>query len=334
MTDSAGPRQWDRTESIIRALPGSIRMWLQYQRLAPKRATGGVIGGSFVFRAIRKYARDLTPLVTVSAQNTRFDLVIDPADFEVYNHTLRVWLNGSAEEALIRALMRPGYVYFDVGANYGLYALTAAVIGGASSQVFAFEPQPRLASAIRASISANSLSNVSIIAAAIGASEDLRDFYVPQTGSGIGSVMREHASSHSGVLALQVPGITLDGFVEREKISQVDLIKIDIEGAEYDAIMGSMRVLRDYQPYLGFELNSAALLRAGKSVSDIANLLRTVGYSEFFEIASLMSADATAEVISESRICNILAVPDYRMSTFSSAFDAQACKRARVDLNA
>lgn len=165
---------------------------------------------------------------------------------------------------LIETLIAPGMVFFDVGANAGFFSLLAST---RCRQVFSFEPLPSNLRRIARNIEINGLRNVSIIERAVGDREATETLYVPDSdNSGLASL-----NQMIGAKAIEVPVITLDGFVSSQKLAQVDLIKIDIEGAEVRAFEGARELLsRPDAPDVIFEAHPG---------SEAAKWLEARGYA-------------------------------------------------------
>jgi FkbM family methyltransferase len=171
------------------------------------------------------------------------------------------FLTGDAEPEVQRALqdlVEPGQVVYDVGANIGFFTLLLASLVGPDGNVFAFEPMPDNAVALRHNIALNSLDNVTVVEKAVS------------SGSGTAQLLLSpHSAFHSldleGASKRDVPGpksgeisvetITLDEFVAADPARAPDLIKLDVEGAEVIALEGMRRVLESAQPLLLCELH-------------------------------------------------------------------------------
>jgi FkbM family methyltransferase len=142
--------------------------------------------------------------------------------------------------------LRPGQVFVDIGANIGTYTIRAAKILGPSGRVFAFEPLETNRSRLDAAIQANKVTNVQLVAAAIGD----RDARVTIHDGG-----RESSASiyYSTGRAFDVNMMTLDRFVEEAAMPQLDWVKMDIEGLEPLALAGMSRVVDRFRPHFIFE---------------------------------------------------------------------------------
>lgn len=165
---------------------------------------------------------------------------------------------------LIETLIAPGMVFFDVGANAGFFSLLAST---RCEQVYAFEPLPSNLRRIGRNLEINHLKNVTVVDRAVGDREDTATLYVPDSdNSGLASL-----NSSVGGTSFAVPLITLDGFVRERGLTRVDVIKIDIEGAEVMAFEGAREMLsRPDAPDVIFEAHPG---------SDAANWLEASGYA-------------------------------------------------------
>ena len=212
---------------------------------------------------------------------------------------------------MLRKFLRPGGIFLDVGANAGVFSLMAARCVGAGGHVYSFEPSQREHGRLCDAIQLNHLEGIiTPVRAAVGEHAGhvtLRVAQEPYSGHNtLGSRF-----SYDGVETSRLEPIemtTLDEFDRRHELTRVDLIKLDIEGAESAALAGGLSVLRRHRPVLVIEVFSRALESNGASVAEIQAHLRNADYRAFAiddntaELTPL--ADLTA--IDEQ---NIVAVP-------------------------
>jgi FkbM family methyltransferase len=133
-------------------------------------------------------------------------------------------------------------VVLDVGANNGQFA--AAVFDyWPEARVHSFEPQSHLVPRIREFAATNGLQDrLTVNWCAIGASSGEADFY--QNRSPISaSLIREKAARRSIRRVSRVPVKTLDDYAQAQGIRLVDILKLDVEGVELDAMRGARKVL-------------------------------------------------------------------------------------------
>jgi FkbM family methyltransferase len=177
-------------------------------------------------------------------------------------------------------LARHSRVIFDVGANVGIYSLLAARANPRAS-VHAFEPTPAVAELLTNNIELNGLRNIAVNRTGVGdrsGQATLRECRGSNgSNEGMNFVVREAADSESGDLS--IPLVSLDDYCQRRGIESVDLMKMDIEGGEYDALVGANRLLRAQAVGCIFlELSEWAAHRGGHSTAHIKSLLADLGY--------------------------------------------------------
>jgi FkbM family methyltransferase len=144
-------------------------------------------------------------------------------------------------EVLSRHLTAGG-VFIDLGANEGYFSVLASHLVGPSGLVVAVEPQSRLQDPLRRNLTANSCNNVRVIKAAV--CSRIMNVNLELTSSmntGATSLFRH---TKYRLPSEQVRGLTLAALLKELEVPHCDLIKIDIEGAECDALMASRDVFR------------------------------------------------------------------------------------------
>jgi FkbM family methyltransferase len=171
---------------------------------------------------------------------------------------------GGDEADMLARLIKPGDVVFDVGAHVGYYSMLASHIVG-RGRVFSFEPLPLNLKYLNQHVRANRLSNVEVIAAAVGRAEGWLSF---DTGPGTGRG-RLNAANES---TMRVRVHSIDELLRAGRLPRPNFIKMDIEGAEVDALRGAAGALRDCRPTI-------LLSTHGREVRlECESLLRELGY--------------------------------------------------------
>jgi len=154
------------------------------------------------------------------------------------------WL-GSYEylkQKAFSAALRRGYSVYDLGANVGFYSLLAGVLVGPEGRVFSFEPVPRNLQFLRRHLELNKLTNCSVWEVAVAGASGTAKF-----GPGPNASMG-HLTTESDATAIRVRTVALDHLVAIGKLPPPNLIKCDIEGGEYDALLGASATLAKYGP--------------------------------------------------------------------------------------
>jgi FkbM family methyltransferase len=149
--------------------------------------------------------------------------------------------------ALLPKLLRGGDVVFDCGANQGVYALYSATLVGAQGRVVAVEPQPYAVAALRRSLDANRYENLVVFEAAVSDRPGLLPFYFRPEA--VAASLVDDGSSE----CRQVEVRSIDSMMQSEGLSRLDLIKLDVEGAEAAAVKGALESIRVHHPLVMFE---------------------------------------------------------------------------------
>lgn len=186
----------------------------------------------------------------------------------------------------LKRLLAPGMVMVDAGANVGEITMVSAKMVGPSGRVYAFEPVGAIADQLQGNLDLNALSNVSVIRLGLSDREGSGSMFRSEGRFRDGSVHRGlatlYATADRAKVEEDVRLTTLDRYVERAGLSRLDLVKLDIEGAELPALIGAEATLRRFEPYLIIEVQEATSRAAGYEADEILGFLEPLGYR--FEI--------------------------------------------------
>ncbi len=159
------------------------------------------------------------------------------------------------QEALARRL-KPGDVFFDIGANVGFFTVIGARLVGAHGFVFAFEPLPENVQRARANVEANAFSNVRILDAAASDHSGMGELMVADYVGGSALATAERPPDVKGVLPVRL--VTIDELVAQNEIRPPQAVKIDVEGAEIEVLRGMAHTLDTCRPVVVFEIDDRA----------------------------------------------------------------------------
>jgi FkbM family methyltransferase len=152
----------------------------------------------------------------------------------------------------LERLVRPGSVFFDIGANIGFFTLLGARLVGPSGTVVAFEPHPENIERLRRNIDLNLFSNVVVVARAASDASGDRALDVRHTATA-SLVPRENTRDTQGFV--RVEATSLDDFLEARPDIAPDVVKIDAEGHEVEILHGMRETLRRSRPVLICEMH-------------------------------------------------------------------------------
>ena len=215
-------------------------------------------------------------------------------------------------------LARESKIIFDIGANVGLYSLLAAR-ANPQSEIYAFEPTPEVAAILSGNIELNRVQNISVEPMAVGSS-DRRGFLRLCAGSdGSNEGMNYLAGGRRDDSDLPVDVVSLDSYCQHHDIERIDLIKMDIEGGEYEALLGAQGLLQKQAIGCIFlELAEWAAERSGHSTYAIKRLLIDAGY-RLFRLSSLQLIPITAETVTLAENVIAFAGEPERLGAYSGA---------------
>jgi FkbM family methyltransferase len=197
-------------------------------------------------------------------------------------------------------LVTRGMTVIDIGAHAGYYTLIAARAVGDKGKVFAFEPEPSNYQLLLKNIQLNNHHNVTPVQKAVS-----------DITAGIKLFLAEDASGHSTVSdnsqqkAIQVDSTTLDDYFAN-RIQQIHIMKIDVEGAENAVLQGMSNIIRSNQELIIFtEFCPDALRRAGCVPTEYLKKLADYGFAIYLIDEKKHSLDP-AEVSRVIKVCHSL----------------------------
>jgi FkbM family methyltransferase len=214
----------------------------------------------------------------------------DPLQFDMYYGLYEPWTL-----RLVRALLAPGDVVFDLGAHVGYYTLAAAGRVGPRGAVHAFEALPTHADALAVNIRLNGYENVHLNRAAVADRSGEARLKVPNQchhdRGGAATIMDFIPDAET----LTVPAVRLDDYIRARGIGPIACIKMDIEAAEVRALEGSTETLRSAPPRrIVSEVNTIRLRDAGYAPDIVQAILMEYGYSPWRVRAGRLVPDAGA----------------------------------------
>ena len=209
-----------------------------------------VLARSGVFAAAMARRGDLTFSLTDAGERMRV-----PASFRYTSLTaylLRDWVEPELRE--LHQLLRPGDVFIDVGANVGLFTLKGARLVGSRGRVLALEPSATAYAELKDNLALNLFATVTPIMAAASNEDGTAQLNHVDLGGDPQAFSLVNAANANG--GERVKTIRLDTLATERNLSRIDLIKIDVEGAEPLVIEGALGLLAAHRPAVIFECNA------------------------------------------------------------------------------
>ncbi len=180
-------------------------------------------------------------------------------------------------------ILSPGMTVVDLGANEGLYTLFAAKHIVDSGVVLSFEPSLREFQRLQDNLALNEeISNVQTFQIALSNTSGTQLLKVAADDHSGQNTLGDFV--YEGVDCLNTETVTvrrLDDVLEELAVQSVDVIKIDVEGAEHLVFEGARKTLERDRPLILFELVDQALQKQGSSTNKLLSYLRDLGYKIF-----------------------------------------------------
>ena len=215
--ESLPPRRFSSLGKSILTRPKTNRVAF-YSFLAKRAVKGAIVS-------------HVTKDVVVEYKGTRF-LFAANLPFETLSYSL--YMEESEPRTYEYMTSQGGGIFVDVGANIGGYSIRLA---RRFEKVISVEPNPRVAELLRKNVQLNGLGNIEIVQGAASDLDGEAILSVPPGRDALSSIVREFPGGEH----FKVNTMTLDGLLD--KYDKIDLIKIDVEGAELKALKGAAKSL-------------------------------------------------------------------------------------------
>ena len=172
------------------------------------------------------------------------------------------------EVDLFKTLLTEGDFVLDVGANIGAFTIPFAELVGQTGGVFAFEPARTNYYTLCGNVAISNHNNILTFQSAVG--KENGSINVPEFSY-------EYTTNYGGIdlsqvydekMCYKVPLMTIDSL----NLQRCKLIKIDVEGMEFDVLSGAVETIKKFKPYIYFENHKPEITES------ILNFLRPLGY--------------------------------------------------------
>lgn len=218
---------------------------------------------------------------------------------------------------LLLQILKPGMTFLDVGAHVGFFSILAARLVGSTGKVHAFEADPWTHDMLLENVVRNGLTQVVTNRLAVSDTVGHVTLHFALSDNvGANSIAPVEGSVRD---AGTIPAVTLDAYLSERGVSEVDLIKADIEGAEYFMLKGATNLLASVKrPIIVMEVNELQLAKLDIAPRDIYHLLHSYGY-QIFKLGREYTQAYKYNVVHES-IYNIVACEEGLDFTKASNF--------------
>jgi FkbM family methyltransferase len=189
------------------------------------------------------------------------------------------FLPGHERHIVGRFTPKEGDVVIDIGAHIGRYTITSSKQVGNKGKVVAIEADPDNFEMLKRNIALNNLTNVLPLNYAIYSTKTKIKLYEQSASAKYNSIMLTRAEKTKNYV--EVNADTLDNILEQNGINQVNWIKIDVEGAEFEVLKGSTKTLSGENVSLFLEIHN---IEDPSHYHNVVDFLKHYNYEMTFEL--------------------------------------------------
>jgi FkbM family methyltransferase len=225
------------------------------------------------------------------------------------------WSSDRSDLQFVWNFLQPGMTFFDVGAYHGIYSVVAAKRLESQGHVTAFEPSERERRRLGLHLQMNGC-HVSVEPYAVTSEAGSFRFFTVASGfTSMNSLV--YPPTDNPASETNVDGICLDQYLATNGIAKVDLMKVDIEGAELDAFRGARHMLEVVRPLIICEVLDWVTRSWGYPARATVESLNRLDY-QWFDFCEDGSLAGHAERDEYSEVRNYLAVPREKIPQIES----------------
>ena len=187
-----------------------------------------------------------------------------------------------------QSMLFEGAVVFDIGANVGLFSILGSDLVGESGQIWSFEPSKETFEALKENLKLNKCENVIASPIALADSEGVVEMVISKDSvtKGFEEDAFKYMDLSSDKTGVEYSNLdiatkrTLDAFIEEHNIKRIDVIKIDVEGAELLVFKGMEKSFKNgFLPVIVMECSERWSKRFNNTVYDTLSYLGQFGYN-------------------------------------------------------
>jgi FkbM family methyltransferase len=231
-----------------------------------------------------------------------------------HSFTHAFWPGVDQYEPDVRAallhFLKPGDTVLDCGANIGYFSVLAGHLVGPRGQVVAIEANPVTQPLLDRNLRLNGFGK--IVCCALASSAGELELFVPRAGDVYSSLRTGGLVTGPNIKRFRVHGCTLDDVVSSLGLQRVDLIKIDIEGAELDALRSAQRVMCELRPMILCEYGINTWPAFGACKDDLILMLKKRNYRVGIFDPATKRVNPASESVWTSGYANLVLVPSER----------------------
>lgn len=259
--------------------------------------------------------------------------------YAIFGSTSYSFATERNEQQLVKNLVKPGMKVFDVGANLGDYSILFSQLVGESGQIYTFEPTSTIFKKLQERAKERNLNNVNLFQKAVFSKNQSIEFhefseeYSVWNSIGIPQMQNPVNPQENIPIAKTevVEAVTIDSFCQNRGIESIDYLKIDVEGAESDVLLGTISLLqRKAIGFIQFEVSQKMLEGLNRKAEDSFKILIENGY----ECHRIKSNGKIGDKVVDSNSFyeNYIAFPELPIHFFTIVLNGQPFIRYHIEI--
>jgi FkbM family methyltransferase len=172
--------------------------------------------------------------------------------------------------------LKPGDVFYDIGANVGFFSIIAAKLVGDGGKVYAFEPGEGNANSIRHNARLNNFNHIEVIEKAVSHTSGEGQLLLAKYSGGHALATADAPPDLAGEVTVDL--VSIDDLIAQNKIAPPNFVKIDVEGAELDVLKGMTETIKTARPAIIYEVDDGDRTAYERKYQELADFFGSFDY--------------------------------------------------------
>ena len=172
--------------------------------------------------------------------------------------------------------LKPGDVFYDIGANVGFFSIIAAKLVGDKGKVYAFEPGEKNANSIRHNARLNNFNHIEVIEKAVSHTSGEGQLLLAKYSGGHALATADAPPDLAGEVTVDL--VSIDDLIAQNKIAPPNFVKIDVEGAELDVLKGMTETIKTARPAIIYEVDDGDRTAYERKYQELADFFKPFDY--------------------------------------------------------
>ena len=246
---------------------------LQYWKIFQKEGLRQTIWSFYSYYYTKYKTKNLDKLAPLKINIDEREIFVNPNDKGLSTELIVFGSHEPKTTEFIKKYVKKNMVCLDVGANIGYYSTLFSNLIGNDGKIISIEPSPVNFQYLEQNLELQNLKNFILLNIACGDSNKHVDFHLNQSGNKSKIVSDENSDD---IISVEVK--TLDELSQDLKLEQIDYLKIDVEGYEWEFINGAKKTIENFKPTIQIEFHRSI----GKKLKEITDFLILNNYKIIF----------------------------------------------------